>query len=227
MSTPMGLGYYSPAMKVSGRVLLLLAVTCAAQGSFGFAQDKPAPPLDPAAFPARDTHEGVTLAAKPHTQPADLAARFGKHPLQPAGILPIEVLVVNERSEAIRIAWERAVLYIEEDRFETIDGERAAWKVYPPPKTKPGKPWPGTPEKFPRDKKREVRENLQAALTSQQVRLAVIRAGSRARGFLYFDLGARRLDLSTARLYLPEVVRLPDEEPLIFFEVELKPYAQP
>lgn len=228
-------GYYSPGvMRLSRELLLalLLAVACAALYPLGrgAAQGPPAAQFDPAQYAARDAHEGVTLAAKPHLQAAELEARFGAHPLLAAGIVPVEVLIVNARAEPVRVAWERALLLSGEEKFQQIAPERIAWQVYPPPKIKSKRPWPEPSTRFPRfprDKKRTAREALEAALQSQLMRLAVIPAGGRARGFLYFDRGEQPFALARARLYLPEVVRLPGEEPLLFFEVELKAYAEP
>lgn len=202
-----------------GEVVLVLAVSLAAQAP-------PSAPWDPAQYVARDTHEGVTLAAKPYLAPAELTW-LGPHPILAGGIVPVEVLIVNERAESIRVAWDRAVLLGEEEKFEQIEPERIAWRIYPPPKPTSSRPWPEQRRKLPSDKKRTERETLEAALRSHSMRTAVIPPGGRARGFLYFDRGERPLELAAARLYVPEVVRLPDEEPLLFFEVDLKAYAGP
>ena len=196
--------------------------------SLALAAQAPLPsPMDPAQYAARDSHEGATLAARPYREPAELEARFGRHPLAQAGTVVVEVLVVNEREEAIRVAWERVVLLSGTESLEQVEPEQIAWRVYPPPKTKSKQPWPGPPTKLPADKKRLPREALEAALVSQGMRVEVIAAGGRARGFLYFYLGDQPLDLARARLYVPEVVRLPEEEPLLFFELDLKVYAKP
>ncbi|MFQ5817669.1 MAG: hypothetical protein ACE5H2_06920 [Terriglobia bacterium] len=214
-------------MRPSGELVLalLLAVASVAasrSAGGGGAQGPPAAQLDPAEYAARDAHEGVTLAAKLYLQAAELKARFGTHPLLAAGIVAVEILIVNERAESVRVAWARAVLLSGEEKFEQIEPERIAWQLYPPPKIRSKRPWPEQSKRLPRDKQRTAREGLEAALRSQRMRLAVIPAGGRARGFLYFDPGTLPLELARARLYLPEVVRLPGEEPLLFFEVELK-----
>lgn len=204
-------------MKTLAEVLLLLLLA----GAPG-----PAPQLDPAEFAARDAHEGVTLVAKPYVNKEELKERFGAHPLGAAGIVAVEVLVVNERNEAIRVAWERAVLLVGEGKFELLEPEAIAGRIYPLPKVKPGAPWPEKQKRPPRDKHREARETLEAALWSQRMRVAVIPAGSRARGFLYFDGGEQPLELGKARLYVPEVVRLLEQQPLLYFEVDFKAYAK-
>lgn len=208
-------------MRTSGELALLVALLCAAQ-------EPPPARLDPAAYAARDAHEGVTLAAKPYLAEAEVEPRFGAYRLLAAGIVPIEVLLVNARAEPIRVAWERAVLLSGEEKFEQIEPERAAASLYPPPKAKSGRPWPEKRGKSPPpDKNRPARETLEAALRSQAIRAQVVPAGGRVRGFLYFFRGQQPLVLPQARLYVPEVVRLPGEEPLLFFEVEFKAYREP
>ncbi|MBI4462101.1 MAG: hypothetical protein HY653_04265 [Acidobacteria bacterium] len=199
--------------------VLLFAFACAAQ-------EPPAAGFDPAAYAARDVHEGVTLAARPYLAAADVEALFGRHSLLAAGIVPVEVLLVNERQESVRVAWEQVVLLSGEAKFERIEPERIAWLVYPAPEMKTQQPWPGKPTKMPPDKKRNQREAVEAALRSQQMRVSVIPAAGRARGFLYFDRGTEPLTLARASLYVPQVVRLPEEQPLLFFEVSLKVYAE-
>jgi len=199
--------------------MLALAAVCTAQ-------QPPAARLELSAYLAADSHEEVTLAAKPYVLAAELEVVFGKHNLAGAGVVPVEILIINTRAEPIRVAWERALLLSGEDKFELIEPEAIAWRLYPPPKPRSPRTWPERPDKFPPDTKRAARESAEAALRSQHLRLSVIPAGGRARGFLYFDRGQQPLPLAQTRLYLPEVVSLPSEQPLFYFEVDLSPYTK-
>lgn len=194
------------------------------------AQQPPASRFELSAYAAYDSHEDVTLAAKPYVLAAELEAVFGKHNLQGVGVVPVEVLIINERVESIRVVWQRALLLSAEDKFGLIEPEAIAWRLYPPPKLKLPRTWPERRKKLPRDTKRTAREAAEAALRSQYLQLSVIPNGGRARGFLYFDRGPESseqpLVLAAAHLYVPEVVVLPDGQPLFYFEVELSPYAK-
>ena len=194
------------------------------------AQQPPASRFELSAYAAYDSHEGVTLAAKPYVLAAELETVFGKHNLQDAGVVPVEILIINERVEPIRVVWQRALLLSAEDKFGLIEPEAIAWRLYSPPKLKLPRTWPERRKKLPRDTKRTAREAAEAALRSQHLRPSVIPNGRRARGFLYFDCGPKSsgqpLVLATARLYLPEVVVLPNAQPLFYFEVDLSPYAK-
>lgn len=183
-------------------------------------------PADLDTFLARDAHEGVTFAARPLRDSTEAEAVFGKNaaPLR-AGVLPVELLIVNQRAEVVEAAVDRVVLVTDEKKFEQVEPQEIAWALYPPPESK--KPINPTriPSRIPKDKNRGKREEAEAALRSRQLRAAVAPPGGRARGYLYFKVGETPLDLAEVRVYIPEVVALPEREALLFFEISLKPYA--
>lgn len=177
-------------------------------------------------FLAREAHEGVTMAARPLRELTEAERLFGPNaaPLR-AGVLPIELLLINERAEPVRIALGRIQLVTDEEKFESARPEEIARALYPPPKNPEPDPR-RLSVRAPKDKDRTRREEAEAALRSRQLRAAVIGPGSRARGFLYFDLRAVSLELERTRVYVPQVTTLPDEQPLFFFEISLEPYAR-
>ncbi|MBI2957134.1 MAG: hypothetical protein HYY26_07475 [Acidobacteria bacterium] len=175
--------------------------------------------------PAADSHQGVTLAAIPVTDEAEAEKIFGKKaaPLR-AGVLPVEIVITNERAEAVRVTLERIELVTEQEKFAQADPERVGWLLYPPPKVTEG--WERA-RRQPKDKDREKREEAQAALRARQLRAEMVPAGASARGYLFFEMGKANVKLAEVRLYIPEVVVLPGEEPLLYFEIELEPDARP
>lgn len=184
--------------------------------------------FDPERFPARDSHQGVTIAARPVADTPEAEAIFGKNAAPTrAGVLPVELIVANERPQAVRVALERIVIVTDNAKFEQVSPEEIAWALYPPPKTK--RPIDSTrlPSRLPRDKKRLRREEAEAALRRAALRAAVVPAGGAARGFRYFALGEKPLNLAVSRVYIPEVERVPTGERLLYFEISLKPYAEP
>lgn len=202
--------------------LTLLAAGCL------FAQQPGAPP-EPEKFRARDSHQGVTIAAAPVADAAAAAAAFGKDVNPPAtGVLAVEFLLVNDRKEPVRIALDRMVVESDERRYEQMEPERVALALYPMPQPKAaGRPGPRPIPQMPKDKNRAQRELAEAELRRAQLRAEILPPGGRARGFRYFDLRGQPMELSELRVYVPTVEALVTREALLFFEIELKPYAKP
>lgn len=198
------------------------------------AQEPPAAP-GPEDFLARDSHQGVTIAARPVPDTPEAEKIFGKDAAPTrGGFLPVELLIRNERDEAVLVNLKRIEVSSDGKRFEQADPEAVALALYPLPETVEPKvggprlpvPWPQGP-KAPKDKRRAEREEAEAALRSRQLRVTRIAAKGRARGFLYFDLRGASIDLARAVVYLPEVKGATSGEGLLFFEISLQPYAQP
>ena len=205
-----------------------LAPILSGQAAAGGSAQEASAPRAARDFPAHDAHQGVAIAAVPILDAPAAVAVFGATAAPTrAGFLPVELILSNQRPEAVRVELERIQLVTGEDKFEQADPEEIAWTLYPPPQ--PKRPIDSTPRasRIPRDKDRGKREEAEAALRSRQLRAGVLAPGAYARGYLYFDLRGRSLDLAHARLYIPTVVALPSQEPLLYFEIELKPYAKP
>jgi hypothetical protein len=188
-----------------------------------------------ASFLARDTHQGVSIAARPIPDTPEAERVFGKNAAPTrAGFLPVELLIRNDREEPIEVALERIVVVSGRDEFEQAGTRSVALWLYPPPGVKEPKvggprlpiPWPRGP-KAPKDKHREKREEAEASLRSRLFRAEEIAPGARARGFLYFDLRDADIDLARAYVYVPEVNAVESGEGLLFYEVSLEVYAQP
>ena len=218
-----GVGGSNPPASTTVFFAFASLIVCAALGGAPAAQAPP--PVEPERFLARDSHEQVTIAARPLLDPLEAEKVFGKNAaLGRAGILPVEVLILNERAEAVRVGLGRIVVVTGADKFEQIDPTRAAWAMYPPPSSKKAKG--GHIPRPAEDKNRTKREEVEAALRVRQLRAAVVGPGGQARGYLYFDLGGAALEPAAAGVYIPEVVVLPGEDALLFFEISLKPYAR-
>ena len=203
--------------------LLLLAAGTAAQEATP----------DEGRFTARDAHQGVTIAVRALSDVAEAEALFGKDaaPVR-AGLLAVEMHVVNQRAGAITINLNRIKILRDGDQLAPVTPEEAALRLYPPPEGRvpdlgPRRlPIPGGP-KMPKDKKRSEREETEASLASRQFRARNIPPGGQALGFLYFDLGEVGTDLTGAHLYIPEVNDTATDEGLLFFEIALAPPETP
>lgn len=219
-----GVGGSNPPASTTVFFAIALLTVCAALGGAPAAQAPP-PPVEPERFLARDSHEQVTIAARPLLDALETERVFGKNAaLGRAGLLPVEILIFNERAEAVRVGLGRIVVVTGADKFEQIDPTRAAWAMYPPPSSQKAKG--GHIPRPAEDKNRTKREEVEAALRVRQLRAAVVGPGGQARGYLYFTLEGAALEPAAASVYIPEVVALPGEEALLFFEISLKPYAR-
>lgn len=179
-------------------------------------------------FKSRDAHQGVAIAARPVPDTPEAEEIFGKNAAAPrAGFLPVELLIVNERAEPVRVALGRIQVVQEGETFEQIEIEEIALALHPLPKKKEPVGSTRIPKKIPKDKNRTKREEAEAGLRSRQLRLELIPPGGQARGYLYFDLRGSSVRLSEAFVYVPEVEVEPSGEKLFFFEVSLKEYARP
>ncbi len=210
----------------AGVLVLALAAPLA-----GAAQDNSARP-DPSKFPARASYQGVTIAAVPIPDTPAAERIFGPRAAPTrAGFLPVEVIIFNQRSEIIRVKVGRIKIIGFDNQFEQVDPQAVAEGLYPRPEVDRPKtsrlptPWPRKP-KVKKDKKRAQREEAEAALRSRQLRAALVAPGGYARGYLYFDLRGKSIDLAGSSLYVPGVEEETTGERLLFFEISLKPYVE-
>lgn len=185
----------------------------------------PAAQQIPAGLP-RDSHQGVSLAVDAYTDAERSRARFGKKHPHEKGILPVEVYFENEGNQAVRLELERIELVVRrpdgtrqrlgplslEDLLERMLAEtkptattRRAPIPLPPTRSRRSKDW---------EKLEEVMRPLLFEMTFLPPRTTV-------KGFLFFDVGGRFGWLDGAYLYVPELYRMPENEPLLFFEVPL------
>ncbi len=210
----------------AGVLVLALAAPLA-----GAAQDNSTRP-DPSKFPAYASYQGVTIAAVPIPDTPAAERIFGPRAAPTrAGFLPVEVIIFNQRSEIIRVKVGRIKIIGFDNQFEQVDPQAVAEGLYPRPEVdrpKPSRlpvPWPRKP-KVKKDKKRAQREEAEAALRSRQLRTALVAPGGYARGYLYFDLRGKSIDLAGSSLYVPGVEEEATGEQLLFFEISLKPYVE-
>jgi hypothetical protein len=212
-----------------GQLVLFLALAVAVAAS---QEPAPTPKAD---LPARDSHQGVIIAARPVPDTPEAEAVFGpKAAPTRAGFLPVELVVRNERKEPIEVALDRITVTSGPDEFEQAAPETVASWLYPPPEVKEPTlggprlpiPWPRGP-KAPKDKHRKEREQAEASLRSRQLRAEPVSPGAEAHGYLYFDLRGQSIDLTRAAVYIPEVNGVESGEGLLFYEISLKAYAKP
>src|SRR5574341_921231 len=83
-------------------------------------------PADPAAWPARDTHEGLLVAADPYHDAARAKIKFGKKNPVDFGILPVEVVFRNDNDKPILVDIESIRGRIPRDALQGRSGGASA-----------------------------------------------------------------------------------------------------
>ncbi len=206
----------------------VLLVTSCARAQAG-SSPSPAAPRAAASLP-HDRHEGLTVSADPYLEAARAKEKFGKANPLPVGILPVEVFLLNETAQPIRIPLNdiQLVIHFPDGQHQNLD-RLAAAEVAGVVANPGGSPTPHAP-RFPvglgggADRKAD---KLAEILVPLALDADIVPPKAAIHGFLFFNLGR---DISLGRdasLYLPEATTLPSNRPLMFFEVFFGAPAQP
>lgn len=200
---------------------ILLACACA------FAQTGKAP-ADSLKILAHDQHDGMMISADPYLEPGRSKEKFGKANPLPLGILPLEVFIRNDTSQPIRVNLETVQLEFQLDsgreQIDWLTPEQVANFVAHPK----GVAGPTT-RRFPiplpgRDSKTET---LVAILRPLALDADLIPPKTTIHGFLYFNLSRHMAIVPKGLLYVPDALKVPTKEPLMFFEVHLDSAEKP
>lgn len=217
--------YYNPSQKLALCFLVLMALPLAAR-KIG-AQSQGALKTS-----ALESHEGMTISARPWTDAALYKEKFHKKSPYAAGIVAVQVTFRNDSDDNLKVNLERIRLNIalSEDNRQALDpltSEQAADVILKPGAKNIGKsrfPIPIGGPKVGRDKKWvEVEQELRDA----GVRASIVAPHSSVQGLLYFDLQGQFDLLNSSRLYVPDVVALEKNRELLYFEIDLSQSGAP
>jgi len=211
--------YYNPMRKLT--LFFPLLAACLLFASEGISQQ-------PATLKtsALESHEGMTISARPWTDPALYKEKFHKKSPFAAGIVAVQVAFRNDSDDSMKVNLERIRLNItisEEDRqaLDPLTSEQATDVILSPSAKGPSArrlPFPVGGPKVGHDKKwTEVEEELRQA----GVRSSVVAPHGTVEGLLYFDLRSQFDLLNTSHLYIPEVTALEKNHGLLYFEIDL------
>jgi hypothetical protein len=211
--------YYNPSGKLILLLPVLMALPLAPTGMRGQSQDS----LKTSAL---ESHEGMTISARPWTNPALYKEKFRKKSPYASGIVAVQVTFRNDSDDSLKVNLERIRLNItlSEDNRQALDpltSEQAADLILKPGAKNIGRsriPISIGGPKMGHDKKWvEVEQELrQAGVTA-----SIVAPHSSVQGLLYFDLQGQIDLLNSSRLYIPDVVALEKNRELLYFEIDL------
>ena len=175
-----------------------------------------------------ESHEGMTITARPWTDPSLYKEKFPKKSPYAAGIIALQVVFRNDSDESMKINLERIRLNIaisEEDHqaLNPLSPEEATEVIMnpgakDPTKTRKRFPFPTGAPKVGHDKHwSEVEKTVEEAA----VQSSVVAPHSTVQGILLFDLRSQFELLNSAHLYVPEVVAIEKNRGLLYFEIDL------
>jgi hypothetical protein len=196
----------------------------------------PASPAPPAKAPAgilpHDRHDGLTIQVDSYLEPARAKEKFGKaNPLE-AGILPLEVIMQNDTEQPIRVKLDSIQLDVRlrnggRQDIDWLSAEETAVLIAHPGgnPNSPGQRRLPVPLGIPVGDKKA--EKIAAALRPFALDSDIVPPMGKIQGFLYFNLG-RDMELAPkSSLYVPDLVILPSNKVMIFFDVPLSAAAAP
>jgi len=182
---------------------------------------------DPASLPARDSHQGLLIAASPYISADRYKEKFGKRTPYDGGILAIELFFRNDNDSPIRVNLKTMQLVIgapggSRQRLDPLSPEEVADRVLAKPKDpSPRIPIPrvGAP-RSPHDKNWE---EFAGTLRSAALATDLLPPHATTHGFVYFDINRHYDWLSNARFDVPDLSFMTGNKPLFFFQIDLAP----
>jgi hypothetical protein len=184
----------------------------------------------PAALPAKESHEGLLIAADPYHDAERSKARFGKKHPQEAGILAIEVHLRNDTKRAIQLDLAAIRLLLappgnSRQRLEPMSLEAVIERTLYKERGGPDIKAPRIPiPRRPQDRSKEWKK-LEEAWRPLLLEMDILPPQSSVQGFLFFNLGRNPEWVSFARLYVPSLKFVDTGQELFYFEVDLSKAA--
>lgn len=204
-----------------------------AQGSSGTAEGSKSGSV-PMHAGISDSHEGVTIGVEPWTTASRYKEKFPKKSPFSKGIVAIHVNIRNDNNDGLKVNLESVRLLVtlgEDNRQQlaplTADDVADAVTLKSNGKDPTAKrsplpiPLPTTGAvKSGRDSHwTELRDACQEAGVPSNV----IAGHSSVEGLLYFDVRGELDLLQNAHLYLPNIAKMADNEPISYFDIALGP----
>jgi hypothetical protein len=183
---------------------------------------------DVASSPARESHQGVTIAVRPLVSEKSYQDEFGKPTPFDSGILALQVFLRNDNDKPIRINLEAIRLLVNRSgqapqRIGALSPEAVADAVLLKAPQDPGRPRLPFPIGGGSSNRSRNWQQFSGKLRGVALNTDILGPNSSHQGFLYFDISNHYDWLAEARLDVPDMVFMVDNQALFFFQVELAP----
>jgi hypothetical protein len=212
--------------------LLAFALWLAAPGAYGQTTTPArAASVDPASLPARDSHQGLLIAADPYTSANRYKEKFGKRTPYDGGLIAIDLFFRNDNDLPIRINLKTIQLLLSvpgysRQRLEPLSPEEVADRVLAKPAKDPTPRFPVPRVGAPPSKHDKNWEEFADAVRSAALGTDLLPPHATTHGFIYFDMDRHYDWISNARLEIPDLAFMNDTKPLFFFEIDLAPSSR-
>jgi hypothetical protein len=190
----------------------------------GISQAQPQHPIRASAV---ESHEGLTISVLPLTEAAQYKEKFPKKSPYAAGILAVQVSLQNDTDQSVKVTLERVRLLVmlSEDNRQQIEALSSSGVA--DVTLSPGAKDPTARRKFPLPSRGPSSGHdknwteLEKAAREAAIPGSIVAPHSRLQGLMYFDLQGQFDLVSTAHLYIPELLVLEKNRLLTYFEIDL------
>ena len=184
---------------------------------------------DPASLPARDSHDGLLVAADPWVDAAAYKAKFKKKTPIDAGVAAIDVYFRNDTDKLIRIDLDSIRLVYappDADRQKLLPlaaQDVADLILHPGSSKNPSVPRTRLPlpGRGPKKSRGKDWDELTASLEAAALQTDVVGPHTTEHGLLYFDMQRQYDMLRYTKLYIPDLTFVEKSQPLFYFEIDL------
>jgi hypothetical protein len=213
--------YYNPMPRPTVLLpVVFLTILCAAHA----AQQQPTA-LKTSAL---ESHEGMTVSARPILNAAEYKEKFNKKSPYAAGVLAMQVIFRNDSDLALKVGLDTIRLNLSlgdsgEQQLRALSPEEVADAVMHPGQKSPGSIRDKIPLPIPRSTSSKDKNwvAVQSAAQLAAVPSSVVGPHSTVQGWLYFDLQGQFNLLNSSHLYVPDVKIMRKDQRLTYFEIDM------
>lgn len=181
---------------------------------------------------ARDSHEGLLIAAQPIVNAEEYKTRFGKKNPYDTGIIAIDAYFRNDEDVPVEVDLTEVRLTVElpgqplED-LASLDAKTVAAEVFAGKPKDPMQrrrfPIPNIGTSNPSKEFFELQNKLQAAM----LRSDLIPGRGTVHGLFFFDVDGNFSWVSMSKFYVPNLKRVPTGKALLYFEIPFSSTSAP
>ena len=209
----------------------LLSTALIAAAALAQSTVAPSTAKDPAKLSARDSHEGLLVAADPWMRPEDYKTRFGKKNPYESGIIAIDAYFKNEEDLPVQVELFSITLTVaipgqEQQDLPSLSAHDVTAAVFNAGPLDPTQRRRRLPIPTGRSNSTKDFLELQEKLRSATLASDLVPPHGIVHGLFYFDLDGNFDWLGSSKFYVPNLKRMPTGKPLLFFEVPLSTAAR-